>query len=216
VQNEPNFSIAGLRIGDKPAASGPRRPIVRNKANWRGRRAKQSQSAAARGTNKANFRTDRKGPERQDCRCRRAGQLCETKPIWRWPAGIRGQSRKTNPICPGRAGPPLGPIVQNEPNFGELVGTWNTQHSSIPLFQHSSVPVPSLSCEANPISRLRIVDWGRTSGGAADCAKRTQFPAGRDTPAFHHSGIPSFPSAWTRGMDCANNGRFVGWVFLIL
>jgi hypothetical protein len=46
----------GLRIGDRPAASGPRRPIVRNKANL---------SPAAQGRagpivrNKANFRSER-------------------------------------------------------------------------------------------------------------------------------------------------------------
>ncbi len=38
---------------------------------------------------------------------------------------------------------------------------------------------------------FRIADWGRTSAGAADCTKRTQFPAG-DVP--RDSIIPVFQS----------------------
>jgi hypothetical protein len=40
-----------------------------------------------------------------------------------------------------------GPIVQNEPNFGE-VGRWNTQHSTILSFHHSS-PMPVVRNKAN-------------------------------------------------------------------
>ncbi len=114
-------------------------------------------------------------------------------------------STAPNKLNSARRGLHRGRNVQNEPNFRQA---GIPHHSSIPLFQHSSVPVPSLSCEANPISRLRIsdcglriVDWGQTSGGAADCAKRTQFPASREP---QHSIIPVFhPSlrhghgAWT-------------------
>ncbi len=48
----------------------------------------------------------------------------------------------------------IEPIVQNEPNFGELAGAWNTQHSTIPLFQHSS-SMPIVRNKANLVQSCR-------------------------------------------------------------
>ncbi len=159
-------------------------------SRWRQRIycAKQSQSVAARGTNKANFGTDRKGRERQDCRCRRAGQLCETKPICRWPVGRRGQARKTNPISrsrqpsgvgrlcktnpisPGPAGPPPDPIVQNEPNLQEPSAV-----RSGPIVQNE----PNFG-ELVGRTRVPTVRAARAAAGVDKRAKRSQFPPRAD------------------------------------
>ncbi len=40
----------------------------------------------------------------------RAGRLCQTKPIWRWPASIGGESCKTNPILATSRGTGILPV----------------------------------------------------------------------------------------------------------
>jgi hypothetical protein len=68
--------------------------------------------------------------------------------------------------------------MQNEPNFRQ---GGIPHHSTIPLFHHSN-PMPIVRNEPN------VAD--RPGPRSAKCAKRTQFAGGRDTPLFHHSGVP--------------------------
>jgi hypothetical protein len=107
----------------------------------------------------------------------------------------------------GRAGPPRakcakrtqsGPAwagpgtrwrkLQNEPNFGELAGGWNTQHSTILSFHHSG-PMPIVRNEAN--CPLEGVGRGRPTyeepivRNEANLAGLTRAMTGRLTVSSH-------------------------------
>jgi hypothetical protein len=71
---------------------------------------------------------------------------CETKPIWRWPAGIQGR------------------IVPNKPNFGEPAGRTGgvvVQTKPTPPFHYSSIRRPKPDCEKQ--SQFRGVPRGLES-----------------------------------------------------
>ncbi len=91
------------------------------------------------------------------------GRLCKTKPIWRWPASIRGRIVQNEPNFRERTGRGRGPFVQNEANsrrrrVGRGPGGRQLNCAKRTQFRSADRPWPG-----------------------ADCAKQTQFPprAGR-------------------------------------
>ncbi len=155
----------------------------------------------------------------------RRHEMCETKPILR-----RGLLCETEPISRLRIADFRNGTGQLASAFGEVVGlrTEDRLPPGRPILRNE----PNLACrlgaaqnkmsKTNPISggpRYPGIPLFHHSSPKAVVRNKANFPAGGalpTVPVFHYSNSPSFPSAWTRGMDCANNGRFVGWVFLIL
>jgi hypothetical protein len=95
----------------------------------------------------------------------------------------------------------------------------NLPPAHIPLFHYSIIPL--FQSDGN---RAKQTQFGGARPGSQDanvqnepncsgrpgarrtrCAKRTQFPAGRDTPPFQYSIIPPFRS----NADCAKRSQFV-------
>ncbi len=89
----------------------------------------------------------------------RAAERCKTNPIWRPPRWSEPDgSCKTKPIGP-RAGPTLGPIMQNEPNSWRWGRSWETN----PISGQPGGWEPSIvRNEAN--SPPRAQDWARAAG----------------------------------------------------
>jgi hypothetical protein len=180
-------------------------------------RAKQSQKAVGGGRLCKQSQSGQSGERAGSRRAKRAKRT-QFGPGVQVPAGAIVQNEpnlgevpacKAKPVAAERtemgAGPqgreiPGGPNVQNEANCPRTKGNMGARLGR--------APSGGRLCKTNPI-------WPAASGPRrAKCAKRTQFPAGRDTPAFHYSiipafhpsSIPSFPSTWTSEVDCANNG----------
>jgi hypothetical protein len=110
------------------------------------------------------------------------GELCETNPISpeRPGMGAGGRGREAPPgtdyakrtqFGPAWAGPgPRWAKDAKRTQFRELAGGWNTHHSTIPSFHHSS-PMPIVRNKANPGG----AGWDGASGTRGARAKQTQF-----------------------------------------
>jgi hypothetical protein len=119
---------------------------------------------------------------------------------WKGSVGLQVDSCANKPNL--LAGPPSGRNLQNEPNFrrrrrksgsdaqSSIRSRTGSTKSGRCTKQSQSARRPAMgagrqgcpcrhrrvrACETKPISRLGTADWGQTSAGAADCAKRTQF-----------------------------------------
>ncbi len=95
-----------------------------------------------------------------------------------------GQARKTNPIC-------------TIPD-GTATATWNVRNEA---------NLPVLGRGPGAVRGTHPTNEGPIVRNKANFRAEGAFPT---IPVFHYSSIPSFPSTWTRGADCATNGGLDG------
>jgi hypothetical protein len=206
VQNKPNFprGRVGRDLGDEgrtcktnpisPVGRGPGGQNAQNEPNF-GERTGRSRGAGC--ANKPNCR---RCADREICVP--GSQACQTKPISQLRIADFG-SRIGGILPAGR------PIVQNEPNLGQL-----GQRAGGEVYKRSQFGGPIVQDEANPEGEMCKTNpicprTGRRGCGWSQSCKTNPIPrrlaAGGNTqqstiPSFHHSS-PTRPSASSE--DCA-------------
>ena len=136
----------------------------------------------------------------------------------------RSQSRRGRHPCV----PPASCRCAKRSQFATREGA-RGRHDWVRLYERGCIRVPTTSMAAvRSDKRVRSPALRRTkdrvnaelrterASAAGPRAKRSQFP-GRERAGKRPIGfVCTNPSAWTDGMDCANNGPFVGRMFRIL
>ncbi len=143
------------------------------------------------------------------------GRNCAKRTRFGLPLGaVEDEMRKTNPISGARERPSPRPTALTLPPLAPGKHAKQTQFapSRTVLLGRDGM------CETKPICRFRPEADGAARGthptnegpivrNKANFRAEGVFPT---LPVFHYSSIPSFPSTWTRGADCATNGGLDG------
>ncbi len=150
-------------------------------------------------TNKPNLRrSDMKGKSfmgKELWLIGHATEFGETKPIARPCRVGRGWRDVGRGPCTNKANFSARPIMRKRSHFLDCgFADWGLRIGD-------RLPGGGRLCKTDPI--------GPAASGPrrADCAKQTQFPAGRDTPAFHYSIIPIFKLQLYRAKQSQSAGR---------